>query len=244
MKQSAYLVVAALFAAGCSAGPSFTAGVISTLNTVGTGQQRILIELRDAEGEALEADEAPNATLRNENGSPLGVYPGELVWLVPDELPVYSFVMDIPEPETYQVTVDVGELGETPPAGFVAVADPTQVVAGQTAPAIEDESIPGPVLLVFASPDWCPARSCRPMIEQVEEAAGMNADVSWSRVDVFVNPEVDTEEELELAPVVEDWGLPSQPWLYVIDRDGVVSSLFEGGISDAELAEAIQDIAN
>lgn len=239
MKRPVYLVTAALLAAGCSAGPGFTAGVISTLNTVGTGQQRVLIQLRNADGQPSTVDMVPNATLRNENGSPLGVYPGEVVWLVPDEEPAYAFMMDIPEPATYQVTVDGGELGETPPAGFVAVADPIQVEAGEPAPTIGGEPVSGPGLIVFASPEWCPSRSCRPMIDQVEAAAS-SSGVTWAQVEVFANPEVESEDDLELASVVVEWGLPSQPWLYAVDVDGDVISLFEGAVSDDELAEALE----
>lgn len=244
MKRVLYLIVGMLLAAACTTGPGLTASVISTLNTVGTGEQRVLIELRDAQGEPLASESVPNVTLRNENGSPLGVYPGELVWLVPDEVPVYAFVMQIPEAETYQVTVDAGELGETPPAGFVAVEDPIQVEVGELAPDLGGEPFPGPSLVVFASPNWCPARSCQPMIDQTEAVAESNPDLSWAQVEVFADPQAESEEELELAPVVDDWGLPSQPWLYVIDDAGLVSSRFEGALSDRELEEAVAAITS
>jgi hypothetical protein len=244
LKAGINLIVMAVLAVGCSTGPSFSASVISTANTVGTGEQRVLIELRDDEGRPLAVDVVPEATLRNEDGSPLGIYPGELVWLVPDDVPAYVFVMDIPEPETYQVTVDGGELGETPPAGFVAVADPVQVEAGEPAPSVDGEPVSGPALVVFASPDWCPSSSCQPMIEQVEAAVAGSAELSWAQVEVFANPEVDSEDELELAPVIDEWGIPSQPWLYVVDGDGVVVSLFEGAVSDGELAESVETLAS
>lgn len=231
------LTVGLLLVAACTTGPSITAGVISTLNTVGPGEQRVLIELRNEQGEPFAVDVVPNATLRDENGSPLGVYPGELVWLVPEEVPVYAFVMQIPEAETFQVTVDAGELGETPPAGFVTVADPIQVEVGEVAPDIDGETVPGPSLVVFASPNWCPARSCQPMMDQAEAVS--SPGLPWAQVEVFANPETENEDELELAPVVDQWGIPSQPWLYVIDGEGLVSSLFEGAVSDRELDEAV-----
>ena len=243
MNRGVYLVVATLLAAACTSGPTFTAGVISTLNTVGVGEQRVLIELRDAEGHPRTVDVVPNATLRNEDGSPLGVYPGELVWLVPEEVPAYAFVMEIPEPETYQVTVEGGEQGETPPAGFIAVADPVQIEAGEPAPDIDGEPVSGPTLVVFASPDWCPSRSCQPMIDQVGSAAG-TAEMPWSQVEVFSNPEAETEGDLEIAAIVDQWGIPSQPWLYVIDAEGVVSALFEGGVSENELERAVERVVS
>jgi hypothetical protein len=235
------ILVVGFVVAGCARDPGFTASVISTLNTVGTGEQRVLIELSDAEGDPLVVDSVPDATLRNEDGSPLGVYPGDLVWIVPDEVPAYAFVMDIPEPETYQVTVGVGGSGETPPAGFVAVADPLQVEAGEAVPDIDGEEVSGPALVVFASPEWCPSRSCQPMIDQAVAAAS-GSGASFTQVEVFANPEAGAEEELTLAPVVEDWGLPSQPWLYVVEPGGVVAALFEGAVSDRELERALESM--
>lgn len=231
-----------LAVAACAGGPAFSAKVISTLNTIGTGEQRVLVELRAGDGELLALDVVPNATFRNENGSPLGVYPGELVWVVPETQPAYAFNVDIPEAETYQLTVDGGAFGETPPAGLVAVEQPIQVVAGEAAPSIEGEDVDGPVLVVFASPDRCPSQSCRPMMEQVGTLAA-NRGVSFRSVEVFVDPDA-ADDELELTTDVEEWGLVSQPWLYAIDASGVVAAVFEGAVSDAEVEDAVDLISS
>jgi len=236
------VAVTLLAVVACTAGPSFSARVISTLNTIGTGNQRILVELRDGEGELLALDIVPNATIRDENGSPLGVYPGELVWVVPDTQPAYAFVVDIPEPETYQLTIDGGTHGETPPAGFVSVENPFQVVAGEAAPPIEGEAVSGPLLVAFASPDRCPSQACRPMIDQVEPIADERG-VPFRSVDVFATSDVEDEADLELSAEVEQWGLISQPWLYAVDSSGIVAAVFEGAVSDSELQAAIDLIS-
>lgn len=234
-------LIAVVVMAACTSGPSLSARVISTLNTIGTGEQRVLVELRDENGALLALDADPNATLRDENGSPLGVYPGELVWVVPETQPAYAFVVEIPEPETYQLTVDGGELGETPPAGLVAVGQPVQVVAGETAPPIGGEDVAGPALVVFATPDRCPSGSCQPMIDKVEAAADA-ADVMSRVVDVFAAPDPEGGADLELSPDVEEWGLPSQPWLYAVDASGTLAAVFEGAVSDGEVADAVGSI--
>jgi hypothetical protein len=75
------------------------------------------------------------------------------------------------------------------------------------------------------------------MMDQAEAVS--SPGLPWAQVEVFANPETENEDELELAPVVDQWGIPSQPWLYVIDGEGLVSSLFEGAVSDRELDEAV-----
>jgi hypothetical protein len=211
---------------------------MSTGGTVGTGQQRVLIELLDADLEPMTLEDPPTATLRDENGSPLGSYRGEPVWLVPGQRPAYAFWMEIPVAETYQVTIDTGEQSETRPVGLIAVDDTPQTDVGDPAPPVGGEPTVAPALIVFASPTWCPSRSCRPTIDQVAAAASA-AGLEWSLVDVFATPEATSEDDLVLSGDVEAWGLPSQPWVYVVDAGGVVTAVFEGAVSDDELAGAI-----
>jgi predicted transcriptional regulator len=41
------------------------------------------------------------------------------------------------------------------------------------------------------------------------------------------------------TPQVAAWHLPSEPWIFVIDRTGKVSSSFEGALSVGELSRAV-----
>lgn len=243
MKQLAALLATGLFAVSCSGGPVISASVISTSDTIGTGEQRLLVELVDADRQPVVIETAdPIAILRDENGSPLGDYVGELVWIVPDEHPAYAFQVEIPEAETFQLTVDAAEFGETAqPAGFVAIETPVQTEVANPAPPIAGESVDGPVLLVFASLRWCPSGSCQPMLDQVSAAAAAGG-VEYRLVEVFANPDVESEDDLVLSGDIEAWGLPSQPWLYVINAAGTVTALFEGAVSDGELLDAIDTI--
>lgn len=81
------------------------------------------------------------------------------------------------------------------------------------------------------------------MIDQVESAAD-GAGLSWRVVDVFVNPGAEDIDDVEFSTVVGDWGLPSQPWLYAIDQSGTVTAVFEGAVSDRELANAADLISD
>jgi hypothetical protein len=224
--------------AACTGTDDVTASVVSTANTIGVGEQRILVELRDRDGDPQEAGTSPVATLRDENGSPLGVSAGTLVWVVPGEHPMYAFVVEVPEPETYQLTIDIGD-AEVGPAGFTAVGQPIQVEVGELAPPLDGEGLSGAGLVVFASADRCPSGSCRPMIAQIESALEDAPGLDLRVVEVFTDPDAGSDEELELSTSVRAWGLPSQPWLYAIDDTGVVAAVFEGAVADEELAAAI-----
>ena len=240
MKRLTWLAGVAILAA-CSSGADMNASVISTLNTVGTGSQRVLVEVLDRDGSTVRLDSGPVATLRDENGSPVMTATGEEVWLVPNEAVAYAFWVDIPAPETYQLTIEAGDQ-DLPPAGFVAVADPQQIGPGESAPPIAGSSVTGPAAVVFASADWCPSDSCQPLIDQVETAA-TDAGIDFIQSEVFANPEAGSESDLELSEDVANWGIPSQPWLFVVDTSGSVTAVFEGGVSARELSDAIAGVS-
>ena len=39
---------------------------------------------------------------------------------------------------------------------------------------------------------------------------------------------------------VLEWGLPSEPWIFLVGRDGRVKARFEGSVSVTELSAAVR----
>lgn len=273
MRRLAILVVLALVLVACSGGSNSIGGLASSGASIGTGEQRILITVIDQNtGEMVATpDVTPVAVLRDDIGSPLGEYEGEFVWTIPDVTGLYAFYVDIPGPATYQLTVDAGELGELPPIGFVASEGPAQVTVGDEAPlsdtrTLEDASIEdltsdpnpeesyyemtvaqavesGPSVLIFATPAWCTSQSCGPMLDQIQEIDSDYPELNYVHVEIYENIHVSNREDLIVVPAVEEWNLPSEPWLYVTDGSGTVTAAFEGAVSDTELRNALDEVA-
>lgn len=273
MRLPALLIFFGLLAAACSDDVNSFAAIASSEGSVGVGEQRVLVAIIDFETNEFLATEdvTPIATLRDGIGAPLGEYTGEFVWTIPDVRGLYAFDVDIPGPATYQLTVDAGELGDLGPIGLVAVDDPFQVAVGEAAPRSETRTVDdaplsdltsdpnpdpafyemtvaqaieaGPSVVVFATPAWCTSQACGPMLDQAKEVAGVFPGVNFVHVEVYENIHVTERSDLILVPAVEEWGLPSEPWLYVIDDRGVVTAAFEGAVSDAELDDAIGAVA-
>ena len=42
-----------------------------------------------------------------------------------------------------------------------------------------------------------------------------------------------------LAPAVAEWGLPTEPWVFVVGADGVILGRFEGLVTREELRELL-----
>lgn len=267
------LAALAIVAAACGSGTDAFAFVASSPGTIGVGEQRILVAVidRDTQQFLVEGEVEATATLRDENGSPLGTAPAQLVWTIPDVRGLLSFTLDIPEPATYQITVETEEWGELGPMGLTSVADPAVVATGDAAPpsqtrtsgdhpldAITSDPDPnprfyemsvaeavssGPSVVVFATPAWCSSQACGPLLDQVGELSADYPGLNFVHVEIYEDISVDSIEKLEAVPAVREWGLPSEPWVFVTDGAGTVTHAFEGAASDAELRTAFDQVS-
>lgn len=271
MRRLAALLLVAGIVAACS-GETNSLGRLAS-SSIGTGEQRILVAVIDVPtGEmAATPDVTPVAVLRDDIGSPLGEYEGSFLWTIPDVVGLYAFYVDIPGPAMYQLDIDAGALGELAPIGFVAVDDPVQVEVGDQAPRSQTRTLndaplddltsdptpeesfyemtvaeavdSGPSVLVFATPAWCTSQSCGPMLDQVQELVSEYPNLNYVHVEVYENIHVTNRDDLVLVPAVQEWGLPTEPWLYVTDATGTVTAAFEGAVSDDELRAALEEVS-
>ena len=97
-----------------------------------------------------------------------------------------------------------------------------------------------PVVLLFATPQLCQSRVCGPVVDVAEQTKAEYGD----RV-AFIHMEIyrDNDVGKGLRPQVAAYHLPTEPWLFVIDRNGVVSTVIEGPFSVSELKQAVAKVA-
>ena len=94
-----------------------------------------------------------------------------------------------------------------------------------------------PVVLVFATPALCKSRVCGPVVDEAEQLKAQYGDKA-----AFIHMEIYNDNDLAKGyrPQVRAWRLPSEPWTFMIDRQGNVVESFEGAASVAELQRAIE----
>jgi hypothetical protein len=93
-----------------------------------------------------------------------------------------------------------------------------------------------PVVLLFATPALCRSRVCGPVVDVAEEVKAERGDDAE-----FIHMEIYRDNQLEKGyrPQVVEWRLPTEPWLFTIDRRGRIAARIEGAFSARELNEAI-----
>ena len=96
-----------------------------------------------------------------------------------------------------------------------------------------------PVVLLFATPALCQSRVCGPVVDIAEQVKAQGAHGA-----TFIHQEIyrDNEVAKGLRPQVVKWNLRSEPWLFVIDRNGKITYRVEGPFSVNELERAVDKV--
>lgn len=173
-------------------------------------------------------------------------------------------------PTTSRVQFSVMPATTTPAIGAAAPASqtPTAITAAAIA-AISTDTSPDPAfyrtsvaealaahtpfVVVFATPQFCQSQICGPTLDTVKAAAGpFEAKVDFIHVEPYVlqpatgsglQPVLSAAGQLQLVPAAMQWGLPDEPWIFVVDASGKVTAKFEGAVGTDELTQAIQAVA-
>jgi hypothetical protein len=96
-----------------------------------------------------------------------------------------------------------------------------------------------PILLLFATPQFCQSRVCGPVVDVAEQVKQEYGDEA-----AFIHMEIfeDNDPGKGVRPQVRAFHLPSEPWLFAIDRDGVVRSVIEGAFGLEGLRTAVKKV--
>jgi hypothetical protein len=96
-----------------------------------------------------------------------------------------------------------------------------------------------PVVLTFATPQLCQSRVCGPVVDVVDQVQAKVGDkVSFIHQEIYQDNDVSKGLRSQLGP----YHLQTEPWTFVIDRNGVISTRFEGAFSAGELERAVAKV--
>jgi hypothetical protein len=95
-----------------------------------------------------------------------------------------------------------------------------------------------PIVLLFATPKFCQSRACGPVLDVAEQAKHEYGDEA-----AFIHMEIYNENDpgKKVRPQVRAFHLPSEPWLFTIDRHGTVREAIEGPVGLELMHEAVDE---
>jgi len=167
--------------------------------------------------------------------------------------------------ETVRADYDVAETTSTPAIGgpAPAVDSPTADDVDGDLGAISTDEEPiarlyelsiaeaveagDPAVIAFVTPAFCQTATCGPTLEKVKAVAESHPEVDFVHVEPYamqvqdgrLQPLLSAEGQLQAAPWTTAWGLRAEPFIAVVDAEGIVRAKFEGAITPDELEAAI-----
>ena len=166
-------------------------------------------------------------------------------------------------PVVAQGTLEVKEKSDTPSLGDPAPPSVTPTVDGvkdlsmitsSTQPdpdlyrlSVHQALTAGkPLVVVFATPAFCVSATCGPQVEVLSGVKDKFAGrANFIHVEVFKDPHLiqgSRPPAGATVPAVDEWNLPTEPWTFVIDKDGRISAKFEQFTTGEEIEEALNKV--
>ncbi|MFL5684730.1 MAG: hypothetical protein ACJ77D_01625 [Chloroflexota bacterium] len=104
-----------------------------------------------------------------------------------------------------------------------------------------------PFVVAFATPKFCVSKQCGPTLDRLKPIAAKHAGVTVINVEPYelkyadggLQPVLDASGNLTPTKATDEWHLPTEPWVFVVDKNGVVTDSFMLIFSDEELEEAM-----
>ncbi|MBN40576.1 MAG: hypothetical protein CL757_01815 [Chloroflexi bacterium] len=115
--------------------------------------------------------------------------------------------------------------------------------------SIDEAVINGkPTVIVFATPALCVSQVCGPIVDMVSNIKmKYEKRLDFIHVEVFENPKALLSQGRfsgQQVEAVKEWGLVTEPWVFVVDRNGLLSAKFEIFATEAEIISAIEAVVN
>lgn len=223
--------------------------------------QRFAFALTQVDNTPVEAGDVEVYTRSFEGEVLGGPYPVERYEAADVGLPLYRTEVDVPSAGPIEIVAVHGEDFGSSAINAVDPADSLVPVPGQEALEVatptEDEHLDvdelctrrpedctmhavsldaalaegRPVVLMFATPAYCQTAVCGPGVDTMQQVADSR---DWGDV-AFIHAEIYADAGETVAEHVRTWDLPSEPWLFTIDRSGQIVARLDGPMIPDEL---------
>jgi hypothetical protein len=107
-----------------------------------------------------------------------------------------------------------------------------------------------PFVVIFATPKFCTSRQCGPTLDSIKPYVARYPTVTFINVEPYklklvngvLEADTDASGGLQATAATDEWHLVTEPVVYVVNRDGVVTGQFDLIFSDAELTAALDAV--
>jgi hypothetical protein len=102
-----------------------------------------------------------------------------------------------------------------------------------------------PFLVTFSTPAFCQSRLCGPVLEEVIEVMPeYQGRIAFMHIEPYELETLRGGGGFALVSAAVQWGLPSEPWIFVVGSSGLVEAKFEAIVTAPELRVALDAVGS
>ncbi len=103
-----------------------------------------------------------------------------------------------------------------------------------------------PVVIYFGAPGFCRSKNCGPESDVVKslEPAYRPKGVDFVHIETYKGGTPDNTDlsKATTSPTFDEWKLDSDPWVFVVDKNGLVAAKFDGPSSPDEIEAVLRGL--
>ncbi len=100
-----------------------------------------------------------------------------------------------------------------------------------------------PTVIIFATPAFCTSRICGPTKEVVDDLfEEYQGRANFIHIEPYDIEKARAGQGLEPIPAVNEWGLQSEPWVFVVDSLGKIAAKYEAVVTPEELESQLAQL--
>ncbi len=95
-----------------------------------------------------------------------------------------------------------------------------------------------PTVILFSTPALCVSGTCGPILNNLKKVKINYDKYNFIHIEVyknFIGKTLRDLDSLEVTEPVMTWGLPTEPWIFFLDGNGILRSKFEGYMTENEM---------
>jgi hypothetical protein len=100
-----------------------------------------------------------------------------------------------------------------------------------------------PVVIYFGSPGHCVSKTCAPEVEAVKSLVPTYKPkgVDFVHIETYKGGDPDNTDlsKATVSPTFLEWRMPGDPWVVLVDKNGLVAAKFDGPTAPDEIERAL-----
>jgi hypothetical protein len=101
-----------------------------------------------------------------------------------------------------------------------------------------------PLVVVFATPKFCQTQFCGPTLNKVKQVSKDFPNITFIHSEIYqgLSPTNANGQDNPVVDAVKEWGLPSEPWVFIVDKNGRLVQKYEVAFEPAELRRELEKL--